>query len=121
MRKCGFLGRKPKKQDLPDNHEENGLIGDGRRRALTVVGSFSQQIVAIRHLIGCSYHSIFVHPARSALFLPRPHNMAKTARPLTVFGPAMSVAREFVERIDTRQNTINQVQPALIHSFFPSI
>ena len=47
--------------------------------------------------------------------------MAKTARPLTVFGPAMSVAREFVERIDTRQNTINQVQPALIHSFFPSI
>jgi len=47
VRKCGFLGRKPKKQDLPDNHEENRLIGDVRRRALTVVGSFSQQIVAI--------------------------------------------------------------------------
>jgi hypothetical protein len=46
--------------------------------------------------------------------------MAKTVRPLTVSGLALSVAREFDERIDTRQRTI-LVQPALIHSFFPSI
>ena len=54
MRKCGFLGRKPEKQDLPDNHEENRLIGDVRRRALTVVGSFSQQIVAISTQLGAA-------------------------------------------------------------------
>ena len=100
MRKCGFLGRKPKKQDLPDNHEENRLIGDVRRRALTVVGGFLKADRRHQHPIGCSYHSIFVHPARSALFLPRPHNMAKPVRPLMVSGLAISVAREFDEPID---------------------
>ena len=120
MRKCGLLGWNPEGMDLPDNHEENGSSGGGRRWALTVVGSFSEQIDAIStESVQLSFY-LFI-PARFAPFLPRPDNMAKPARPLTVFGLAMSVAREFAEPIDTRQSTFFVVQPALIHSFFPSI
>jgi len=68
-RKCGFLGRKPKKQDLPDNHEENRLFGDVRRRALTVVGSFSQQIVAISTQLGAAIIPYLFIP-RDRLFSP---------------------------------------------------
>jgi hypothetical protein len=103
-----------------DNHEENGLIGDVRRRALTVVGSFSRADRRHQHPTGCSHHSICSFPRDSLFFLPRPHNMAKTVRPLRVNGLTLSVAREFDERIDTRQSTI-AVQPALIHSIYPSI
>jgi hypothetical protein len=70
------LGRKPEKQDLPDNHEENGSSGDGRRRALTVVGSFPKQIDAISTTsVQPSFH-LFI-PRDRLSFLPRPHNMAK--------------------------------------------
>ena|SRR5688572_14666125 len=113
-----LFGPETRKAGSATNHEENGLSGDGRRRALTVVGSFSQQIVAIStKSVQPSFH-LFI-PRDRLVFLPRPHNMAKHTRPLTVFGLAMSVAREFDEPIDTPEHHL--VQPALIHSFFPSI
>ena len=69
MRKCGLLGWNPEGMDLPDNHEENGLFGDVRRRALTVVGSFSEQIDAIStKSVQLSFY-LFI-PARFALFSP---------------------------------------------------
>ena len=69
MRKCGGLGRKPETQDLPDNHQENGSSGGGRRRALTVVGSFSKQIDAISTIsVQLSFH-LFI-PRRFAPFSP---------------------------------------------------
>jgi hypothetical protein len=63
------FGRWPRGCDLPDNHEENGSSGDGRRRALTVVGSFSEQIDAISTNSVQPSLYLFI-PARLALFSP---------------------------------------------------
>src|SRR5689334_15632713 len=50
--------------------------------------------------LGAAIIFICIIPRDPLFFLPRPHNMAKTVGPLTVNGLAMSVAREFDERID---------------------
>jgi hypothetical protein len=47
------------KDMICDNHEENGSSGDGRRRALTVVGSFSRADRRYQHRFGAAIIYLF--------------------------------------------------------------
>jgi len=65
------------------------------------LGVFREQIDAISTVsVQLSFY-LFI-PRDWLFFLPRPHNMAKPAGPLTVNGLAPYVAREFDERIDSQ-------------------
>jgi hypothetical protein len=91
-RKCGRI--------WPDNHEENGLIGDGRRRAFTCRWEFlgADRRDARHQFDAPGNHSFFnSFHVEQLFFLPRPDILAnaKTAGPVMVTGLAPSVARSF--------------------------
>jgi hypothetical protein len=69
VRKCGLLGWNPEGMDLPDNHEENGSSGGGRRWALNCRWEFFRADRRNQHQIGAAI-ILFVHSRAIRSFSP---------------------------------------------------